>query len=116
MADNDRWTVPGPATENNERITARPYESNFAFLPDEEIHDTDTPGSGPSGPYQPSLSNWPLALMVLGLLVVVLATAVDSAIVLLVGLVLAVVGGLWAAFRDRGSASGKGTGPVVIEH
>lgn len=116
MAEESPRVLPGPATENNERITSRPYDGPFAFFPEEETHPTNVPGSGPRGPYEPAVRNWPLVLVAIGLLVAFVGLAVDVALVLLVGLLVTIVGGIWAAIRNRGSASGRGTGPVVARH
>lgn len=108
--------LPPRADQNAERVQSRPYETDFAFFPEEETHATDVPGSGPDGPYEPRATNWPLALMLLGFAAVLLGLFATTAVALLPGLALMVIGGIWGALRSRAgeSGAGQGTGPVRV--
>lgn len=108
-------TVPGSARDNNERIQERGYESEFARLPEEEVDAISRPGAGPHGGLDSGPSNLPLVVIAVGAVVGFAAFGLDSAIPLAIGLVLVVIGAIWAGVRGQTHASGKGTGTITVD-
>lgn len=106
--------LPGTARDNNERIQERGYESAFARLPEEEIDPIPHPGGGPHGSLDRGDRNLPLVVIAVGGLVAFTAFGLDSAIPLIIGLLLVVAGGVWAGMRSQTHASGKGIGTSSI--
>jgi len=107
--------LPGTARDNNERIQERGYESEFARLPEEEVDPIPHPGGGPHGSLDRGERNLPLVVIAVGGLVAFAAFGLDSAIPLIIGLVLVVVGGVWAGLRSQTHASGKGIGTSTVK-
>lgn len=107
--------VPGPARENNERLRSRPYESDFARFPEEEIDKIDRPGGGPHGSLSSGERNLPLVVIAIGALIAFTAFGADSAVPLVIGLVVVIAGAIWAGLRGRTVASGEGLGTSTIE-
>lgn len=105
--------VPGPADKNNERLASRPYESDFARFPEEEVAHYDKPGAGPHG----GLDDGPvLPKIVTGLgLLVTLATFLLGPVALVLGLVLVLAGAAWTALSEPKVGMGQGTGTVQID-
>lgn len=102
--------MPGPVTDNNERITSRPYD-DFATFPPEEIQPITAPGGGPSGAVAEG-RNPPLVLVAVGYAVCFATFAVQQPLFLAAGVVLIVAGAAWGkATRGR---RGKGLGPSMI--
>lgn len=108
-------TVPGAARDNNERIQERGYESAFARLPEEEVDAIPRPGAGPHGGLDGGAPNLPLMVIGLGAVVAFTAFGLDSAIPLAIGLVLVVVGAIWAGARSQTHASGHGSGTTTVD-
>jgi hypothetical protein len=104
--------VPGPGPENNERLTARPYESDFARLPDEEVVDVARPGGGPNG--RVAATNWPLVVIAAAIGVAFATFIVNSGWTLAVAAVLLVVGLVWRAVASNAVGGGEGSGAATI--
>lgn len=105
--------LPGPATANPERIQSRPYESNWARLPEEEIQRIAEPGGGPYGGLDDGVQ-WPVVLVVVAVAVLFLTFFVRHWITLALGLVLLVVAGVWRALTSEAVGSGHGVGPITV--
>lgn len=108
-------TVPGAARDNNERIQERGYESAFARMPAEEVDAIPRPGAGPHGGLDSGPSNLPLVVIGAGAVVAFTAFGLDSAVPLAIGLVLVVVGAIWAGARSQTHASGHGSGTITVD-
>lgn len=106
--------VPGPPQENQERVQERAYEDHFARLPAEEVDPISRPGGGPHGSLDSGPTNLPLIVIAVGGLVAFSAFGLDSAVPLLIGLVLVVVGAVWAGLRGQTVASGEGVGSATV--
>lgn len=106
--------VPGPARDNNERIQERGYESEFARLPEEEVDPISGPGAGPHGSLDRGARNLPLMVIGLGAIVAFTAFGLDTAVPLVLGLLLVVVGAVWAGMRSTTHASGLGSGTSTV--
>lgn len=102
--------VPGPAADNNERITSRPYDG-FATLPEEEVQPLSAPGAGPHGTVGGRVKA-PSLLVAAGLAVCFATFVVGQPLLLAVGLAMIFAGGVWSA-RRYGRA-GKGLGPTTV--
>ncbi len=106
--------VPGPVEENPERLKSRPYDSAFAKLPTEEVHEHVEPGGGPRGTVDSGPKNLPLMVIAVGGFVAFLTFFVGNGWPLGIGLGLVVVGSLWAGLRSHRVGSMHGLGPVTI--
>lgn len=107
-------TVPGSARDNNERIQERGYEADFARLPHEEVDPISRPGAGPHGGLDQGGRNLPMAVIVVGVVVAFTAFGLNSPIPLGIGLLLLVVGAIWAGLRRQTHASGQGSGTTTV--
>lgn len=106
---------PGVARDNNERIQERGYESDFARLPEEEIDPISRPGGGPHGSVDTGPRNLPLMVIALGAVIAFGTFGLDSIVPLVVGVLVVVIGGIWAGVRSQTEASGRGVGTVPTE-
>lgn len=111
---SEERALPGAARDNNERIQERGYESDFARFPAEEIDPISRPGAGPHGGLDTGPRNLPLIVIGVGGLVAFAAFGLDSVIPLVLGLVLVVIGAVWAGVRSQTHASGEGVGTTTI--
>lgn len=110
----DERELPSTARHNNDRIQERGYESDFARLPEEEVDRIPQAGAGPHGSLDRGDRNLPLMVIGLGGIVAFTAFGFDSAIPLVLGLLLVIVGGIWAGVRGQTHASGQGIGTSTI--
>lgn len=110
----DEREVPGPARDNNDRILERGYEGGFAQLPREEVDPIPRPGAGPHGALDEAGPNVPLLVIALGGAMAFASLGFNHAAPLGLGLLLVVVGAVWAGARSQTRASGAGTGPTTV--
>lgn len=97
--------VPARAIDSPGRIRSRPYESDWARLPRDEVWDRTTPGAGPWGSVDGPRSK-PTMTFVAGYGVLLLGIFLMAPAVLGVGAALMVVGAVWGIVvvrRRRGS-------------
>lgn len=106
--------VPGPARDNNDRIAERGYESDFARLPAQEVDLIERPGGGPHGSLDTGPANLPLAVIAVGGVIAFAALGFKHVAPLAIGLLLVLVGGIWAGLRHQTLASGAGSGTTTI--
>lgn len=109
----DERQVPGPARDNNDRILERRYEEGFAQLPEQEIDPIPQPGAGPHGSLDAG-PNVPLLVIAVGGAIAFAALGFGHPAPLGIGLLLVVVGAVWAGARSQTLASGRGTGPTTV--
>ena len=106
--------VPGPARENNDRITERGYDSGFARFPEEEVDPIAHPGAGPRGSLDTGRSNLPLVVIAVGGVIAFAALGFAHVAPLAIGLLLVVAGAIWAGVRRQSHGSGAGTGTTTV--
>lgn len=116
MADantGDAKQVPYPVEQGGERISERSYDSDFARLPADETIGHE-PGGGPHGTVTSGRTNLPLVVMAVGFALLFVTFGVQHWWPLAAGLLLLLVGAMWAGARNRPLRLSKGTGPVEM--
>lgn len=106
--------VPGPVEENPQRLQSRPYESDWARLPAEEVHENVLPAGGPQGTMDSGPKNLPLMVIAVGLVVAFATFFVGNGWPLGIGLALIAVGAIWAGVRSPSIGMMHGTGPATF--
>lgn len=105
-------TDPAPAARNPERIKERPYESDWASLPDAETDQQLEPGAGPEGSVTTAGRSVPLTTMAVGFGVLFITFLVGHWMPLVLGLVLILVGGVWSGLTERRAGTMHGVGTL----
>jgi hypothetical protein len=108
--------VPGQARDNNERLANRPYESDFAKMPSEEVHPRTTPGAGPHGTVSGGPTNLPLVVIAVGALIAFTGFGLGP-VAMVLGLAVVVIGAVWAGVRSTttGGVVGAGLGTTTVD-
>lgn len=112
---SDEHQVPPPVDKSDDRIKQRDYESNFAQMPDHEVHPRTEPGAGPFGSTANSGTNGPIILMAIGGLIVASIFVFRTPWVLVLGIVIFLAAALWAGIAGRSRGTMAGSGPSTIE-
>lgn len=104
--------VPPPIDEAHERISGRPYDSDFARLPEEETVRDLEPGAGPRG----TVGGRNVAAVVLaaGFGLVFATLLVQHWLALVAGFAVIVAGVLLALWGNRPLRLNRGVGPVRV--
>ena len=104
--------IPPAATDNPARIQERPYESDFARLPAEEVAESHGPGSGPKGMVGQGRKRLGVVIGVTAWALFAAAFATSLWPFAAAGLVLLAVGIVIALFRNKPQI---GLGTVMID-
>lgn len=114
MAD-DEHQVPPDVTASGERVKSRSYEDSFAHMPRTEVHSRTGPGGGPQGPVAAGPVNKAMVVMAVGAVLAFSVFFVNTAVLLVLGLLLILVGmGMSIVRKTRpGRRSGLGTSEVA---
>lgn len=105
--------MPPEVDRSEDRIKNRPYESEFARLPDHETHPSTEPGTGPYGTV--GTGNGPIVLMAIGALIAVSVFIFQSPWVLGLGIAVFLGAAIWAGVANRSPGTMGGTGPSTVE-
>jgi len=109
----DEHQVPPSVEQSDDRIKGRDHDSDFARLPEHEVHPVTDHGSGPSGPVE--TTNGPIILMAIGAVVALLVFVFRSPWVLGLGLAIFVAAAIWAGVVNRGPGTMGGSGPSTLD-
>lgn len=112
---NERREVPPPVTESGDRVQSRPYESDWAKLPREEVHGATGPGGGPAGTVDSGPTNIPLVVIAVGGFVAFSTFLFASPVPLVLGLLMVVGGAIWAGVRHERPGHLGGVGSVDVD-